>query len=332
MKRWLSLKLWIPLILLAAGGGGTAYLMKRPPVAEKKAAPFKGALVSTLAPELTSTRITLQTSGQVRAARRVILTPRIAGSVSQLGPNFQEGRFFRKDEVLVRLDPLTGNARDQILLKAPFDGVVQARSSDPGQYVTPGTQLGVLVGTAQAEVLVDLPLSRLQWLDLNDLPEASVSLGTGTVSQPFPAQVQRLLPELTPQGRMARMLLTVEDPFGLNTPSPVPLFVGAFVEVELVGRALNEVFRIPAQALRDGDTVWLVNSERELQIQTVEVAHQDRNSVYITQGLDSESQVVTSPLKGAANGLKVRIEGEPEEGPPASAPQPLAELSVREES
>jgi len=37
----------------------------------------------------------------------------------------------------------------------------------------------------------------------------------------------------------------------------MPLFVGAFVDVTIPGRQLENVVNIPAQALRDQDTVWI---------------------------------------------------------------------------
>ena len=310
MKRLLSPRLWSPFLLLIVGGAVTAWLMQTPPMAEKKAAPFKGALVSTLTAELTSTRILLQTSGQVRAAQRVLLTSRVAGNISALGPHFEEGRYFKKAEVLVKIDPLTGNARDQILLKAPFDGVVQTRSSDLGQYITPGTQLAVLVGTDQAEVLVDIPLSRMDDLVLNGTaPPAEVRLQLGARQERWTAQVKHLLPELTPQGRMARMVLTVDDPFRRSAPGGTPLFVGAFVQVTLPGRLLEDVIRVPAQALRDFGTVWIATTSSELELRNVEIAHQERDAVYLSSGVDAGERIITSPLKGAANGLKLRVEG-----------------------
>ncbi len=329
MKSLLSLRLWSPLLLLAVGGALTFWLMQTPPMAEKKATPFKGVLVSTLTAEPTSTRILLETSGQVRAAQRVQLTSRMAGNISALGPHFEEGRYFQKNETLVRIDPLTGNARDQILLKAPFDGVVQSRAADLGQYVTPGTQLAVLVGTDQVEVLVDLPLSRLDDLVLDQPgPPAEVRLQIGEREVRWTAQVKHLLPELTPQGRMARMVLAVDDPFRRQNPGGPPLFVGAFVQVTLPGRMLEQVIRIPAQALRDFNTVWIASSASELERREVTIAHQDRDSVYLSQGVEAGERIILSPLKGAADGLKLRIEGE---GEAPSETSKLPEAPVVEE-
>ena len=42
----------------------------------------------------------------------------------------------------------------------------------------------------------------------------------------------------------------------------IPLFLGAFVDVVIPGRQLENVVHIPAQALRDRDTVWMHLKEK----------------------------------------------------------------------
>ena len=47
--------------------------------------------------------------------------------------------------------------------------------------------------------------------------------------------------------------------------SKTPLFIGSFVDVRIPGRKLKDVVRIPARALRERDTVWVViNKELEI--------------------------------------------------------------------
>ena len=42
----------------------------------------------------------------------------------------------------------------------------------------------------------------------------------------------------------------------------IPLFLGAFVDVVIPGRKLENVVHIPAKALRDRDTVWIASQEK----------------------------------------------------------------------
>ncbi len=321
LRKLFNLKFWLPVLLLAAGGGALYGFMKSRPSAKKFERPFQGVVVKTVAAEIASPKIRIRTQGEVRVAQRVMLSSRRNGQVKWISPKLQAGRFFRKHEVLVKLDPLTGNARDRLLVKAPFDGVVQQRSTDIGQHVTASTALATLIGTDRAEVIADLPLSQLALLDIPasghqkawNLP-AKLRLRIGKQETIWSATVQRQLPELTQQGRMVRLVLVVDDPFRLKQPkasAPV-LLIGSFVEVEIEGRQLEEALRIPAVGLRNGNTVWL-RAQRELQIRTVEVAHQDGDTVFLSSGIEADARVIISPLKGAADGLKVREAGR---GPP----------------
>ena len=82
--------------------------------------------------------------------------------------------------------------------------------------------------------------------------------------------------------------------------------MGAFVDVNIPGRQLNNVVQIPALALRDRDTVWIAEGN-ELNIRSVRVAHVDRDNVYLAEGVVPGEKIIISPIKGAANGLKIKL-------------------------
>ena len=49
---------------------------------------------------------------------------------------------------------------------------------------------------------------------------------------------------------------------------------------------------------------------KELEIRTVKIAHIDLDNVYLSGGIEIGDKIIISPIKGAANGLKVRFQGE----------------------
>ena len=65
---------------------------------------------------------------------------------------------------------------------------------------------------------------------------------------------------------------------------------------------------IPAKSLRDRDTVWIA-SQGEIQVRTVKIAHVDFDDVYLSGGIRIGEKIITSPVKGAANGMKVQLAG-----------------------
>ena len=362
-KKIFNLKFWLPILVFSLGAGITMALLKNKPSARKKSNFQRGKLVEVLEATFSSPQIEVRTHGRIQAAQKVVLSARIGGEVIWISPNLSEGSFFKKNELLLSI----GIRQSQSSLKAPFDGVVQLKNIDLGQYVNPGTQLATLIGSDHAEVVIDLPMSRLEWLP-KQLPKdltansaekvakqstitnqyqlpAEISLAGISSASPWPAVVKRQLLELTPRGMMVQLIAEVKDPFQLKIALEqndkevlgnvsvskipktfkkeipeieefykIPLFIGSFVDVKIPGRQLTDVVQIPAKALRDLDTVWVVVN-KQLQIRNVKIAHIDLDNVYISGGVKIGEKIVISPVKGASKGLKVRIAGDNEIGP-----------------
>jgi RND family efflux transporter MFP subunit len=201
------------------------------------------------------------------------------------------------------------------VVRAPFAGVIRSKSVDLGQVVRAGTAAAVLAGTGQAEIIVPLPLHELGWLqiprhgDKSSGSPATVRLTTGNRTYEWSGRIVRSLGEVDPQGRMARVVVAVDDPYGLQNRGNRPeLAVGTFVQVVLQGEVLPDVAVIPAIALRDGPQVWVMNDGR-LSVRDVEVVRRAREEVIIGGGLAAGERVVLTNVPGAAEGMKLRSTG-----------------------
>ena len=207
------------------------------------------------------------------------------------------------------------------VLRAPFNAVIRSESVDLGQYVRSGTAVATLAGTDQAEIVVPLPLEELAWLQIpragqgSKATAATVQLSAGGETFAWSGKIIRQLGDVDPQGRMARVVVAVADPYGLwqGTGERPVLSMGIFVQVLLHGKELKDVAVIPANALRDGSTVWIMN-DGHLTFRPVEVVRRTRDEVVVGQGLASGDRVVLTNLAGAAEGMKLRPVGA---GPPS---------------
>jgi len=196
---------------------------------------------------------------------------------------------------------------------APFAGIIRSESVDPGLVVRAGTPVAVLAGTAQAEIVVPLPLAELAWLQVprpgarEAGSPATVRLTTARSTHEWRGRILRSLGEVDPQGRMARVVVGVDDPYGLQAGNDAgqELAVGTFVEVVLHGETLPDVAVIPAAALRDGDRVWVMN-DSHLAIRPVEVVRRAREEVVVGRGLASGERLVLTNVAGATEGMKLR--------------------------
>jgi RND family efflux transporter MFP subunit len=200
-------------------------------------------------------------------------------------------------------------------LRAPFDLKVSAENIERGQYVRAGTEVSRLVGTETAEVIVSLSSEELKWIDLPQPggkvigSEAVVSMGSGGGRARWRGRVVRSLGEINPRSRTVSVVVEVKDPYGLESDNQAaPLLLGSFVEVEIVGRALENVYVLPRTALRENSSVWSMDDEGLLRIKKIDVARSDRERIIVASGLSDGESIVVTGISGASEGMRLRKE------------------------
>lgn len=199
-------------------------------------------------------------------------------------------------------------------IHAPFDCRVRSEEVALGQYVRAAASVALVAGTEAVEIVVPLPLEDLGWLQIPRAggagkgSPARVRLSGSSEEQGWSGRIVRSLGEVDSRSRMARVVVAVDDPYGMASKgSQQPdLELGMFVEVVLSGRTLPQVVALPRSALREGGMVWTVDDEERLQLQPVKVARQEGELVLISEGLASGDRVVLTRISGAAPGLQLR--------------------------
>ncbi len=195
-------------------------------------------------------------------------------------------------------------------LKAPFNAVVAQESLEVGQVVGPGAPVATLVGTDQLWVTVSIPMAVLDDLQLPSgaVPGSPVRvihrLGDGRLIT-HEGRLLRLAGQLDPQTRQAQVTVAVDHPFD-PADGTVPLLPGSYVEVEIQGKPMAQVFQLPRAALHEGGRVWVVVEERLL-VREVTIDGGDVDSVLVVAGLENDDAVVISPLVLPIEGQPVQI-------------------------
>jgi hypothetical protein len=181
---------------------------------------------------------------------------------------------------------------------------------DVGAQVSTQGTLARLVGSDLFHIQALVPLDRLKWILLPDGPlarpsPASVKTGTGRVRE---GRVLKLMGDLEPNGRLARLLIEVEDPMDLKKRNGErsPMLLGDYVSVLIQGKTVEEVFVIDRSYLRDGDSILTVNNEDRLMIDEVEIVWQGEDDILAT-GITPGTMMVTSDLSAPVEGMKVRV-------------------------
>lgn len=200
-------------------------------------------------------------------------------------------------------------------LRAPFNAMVLDESLELGQLVNPQASLARLVGTDRFLVQASLPVADLERLELPDRSgsggaKAEIQLDLGSKRQiRRQGRLLRILGELDPNGRMARVLIAVDAPFETAQGDEdrfLPLFLGAYVSVTLEGRAFDKAVRLPREALRSDSAVWLLDASSRLEIRPIEILWRAPESV-VVQGLSEGERVITSRVPTPVAGTALRL-------------------------
>ncbi len=200
-------------------------------------------------------------------------------------------------------------------ITAPFNVIVLAKNVEKGTQVGTQATLAELVGTDEYWVQVSLPVDRLGWFKV---PGSNAEKGASAQVFPdgspeFRGRVIKLLGDLEEEGRMARVLVTVSDPFGYLSKDGErrPLLIGQYVRVQIAGKEMDSTARIPRSALHEGKKVWLVDDNGKLQAREVTVVWREEETLLIREGLNDGDRLVTTEMAAPEEGMLVQVVSEP---------------------
>jgi len=220
---------------------------------------------------------------------------------------------------------------ERTVLRVPFDGRVLRESVDVGQYLNAAQPVAKVYATATVEIIVPLKDSQLAWFDVplgyeNGLqlqetkgsPVEVVSEFGGSEFK-WTGHIVRSEGQIDPSSRMVNIVVEVDNPFRMKNHNP-PLVPGMFVETRIKGKNIDDIFRVPRYAVRDGNKLWL-EKDGALEIREVEIVRQDKQFAYISDGLKDGEILITSPLDVVTDGMKVRtfLKEEQKKDQPAEA-------------
>lgn len=203
-------------------------------------------------------------------------------------------------------------------ITVPYDGLVRQKAVDIGQYVTPGTRLGVTFAIDTAEVRLPLTSNDLKFLELptgiqaktQDKSYLPVTLSAQRAGDTYQWQAQIIRTEgvVDETSRVVYAVAQIIDPYGvLGQSQQKELKVGTFVNAAIQGLPANNVVVLPRFVLQSGQTIIVVNDDGELEILPVQVLRTEPKKVYISSGVKAGARVITTTLDVPVPGTKLAI-------------------------
>jgi len=233
---------------------------------------------------------------------------RQTGTVQQRQQSIEmlDARLDQQDAAIARLDVSTRRAERQLAeteIRAPFRGVVTEVGAQLGRQLSSNDTIARLIDDQKLDISFQLPEADFGRLWEQGLIGRDV-IGRwrlGTTIFDIEAKVDRVVSTIDASSGGVTVYAGVT-----SNPSSAPLRPGAFIEVEMLDQLYENVVELPASALFEGDTVYIVNDDR-LQPETVELLAVSGNNVLVQADLEDGVPIVISRLAEIAPGLKVKV-------------------------
>ena len=205
-------------------------------------------------------------------------------------------------------------------ITVPYDGLVRQKAVDIGQYVSPGTRLGVTFAIDSAEIRLPLTATDLNYLDLPsgtetsspNKPYPSVTLSAQAAGDRhlWQAQIIRTEGVVDEVSRVVYAVAQVIDPYGvLGQSHQSELKVGTFVNAEIEGLPVENMVILPRYVLQADHTVYAVDQQDRLEVLPVVVLRAEAKKVYISSGIKVGTRVITTTLEAPVPGTQLAIHG-----------------------
>lgn len=198
-------------------------------------------------------------------------------------------------------------------ISVPFDGRIQEKHVDVGQYVSPGTVIAEVYSTEA--VLIRLPLTDKQVAKVAlpltatseqmELPDVVISSIYGGETYQWQARIVRTEAALDPNSRVTYAVAEISDPYENPTSTfRPPLTIGMYVSAEILGVEMENLVKIPRRVILQEKQVILVDDNNEIRFKTIEMIQNTGDEVVVS-GLQKGERVLLTRVPFAVNGLKV---------------------------
>lgn len=216
---------------------------------------------------------------------------------------------------------------DRTKVFASFNARLKEVNIETGEYVTAGEHVLTLADDSVLEISVPLDSrDARQWLRFkkskkhvesawfSDVEQVSCTIVWTEESQGhhWEGALHRI-EKFDKDTRTLTVAVRIEGDRVMSSKNgSLPLVEGMFCRVDIPGRTVHNVVRLPSEAVSFNDTVN-VAADNRLEIRSVTVSHRQGDSVYVQAGVQHGEIVITTPLVTPLEGQLLTVREE--EGP-----------------
>lgn len=214
---------------------------------------------------------------------------------------------------------------DRCKVRAPFTGRLALVNVEKDLYVAPGAPVLSLVNDSILEIRVAIDSQDAQkWLRFTENPYAgNESWFSGLEPVPCKVRWTEMNKDAAWEGNLHRVVqfdpLTRTVTLAIRIPAEnarpqgkdgLPLVEGMFCEVQIPGRTLQSVYKLPRWAVTFRHDVYVAQNSR-LKTQKVDIIRSEGDTVYVSSGLNPGDNVIVTrlvdPLENALLDISSKI-------------------------
>jgi RND family efflux transporter MFP subunit len=191
---------------------------------------------------------------------------------------------------------------------APYNVQVIARNVTEGSQVNLQSSIAELIDSDTFWVEASIRYERLAWIKSASAtsPGAEAEIiPSSIVSKGFmwKGNVLRMLPNISENARRARLLIEVKSPL---SQQQTPLLLNTYVKVKIAGPQVNNIFKIPATSVHEGNKIYLYGKDDRLEIKELDILWSDDAYVYVNSEFAEDSLLINTTLASVVPGLKLK--------------------------
>ncbi len=234
---------------------------------------------------------------------------KLAQEVEQRRRSLRDSSLISSEEYERSLNELNSTRADIALtrariekteLRAPFDGNVGIRYVSEGSYVSPTTRIASLQNLSSVKVDFSVPERYV-----NDVKKGQrINFRLTGLSGLYTGEIYAIEPKIDPATRTVLLRAVCSNDDGKIIP-------GAFAEIELILRQMDDAIMIPTEALvpeLGGQIVYRVE-DGQARPRAVMTGIRTENKIQITSGLEVRDTVITTGILQLRPGTPVRAAG-----------------------
>lgn len=190
------------------------------------------------------------------------------------------------------------------VINAPFKSIVIDEEVETGQNIGPGQKIATLVSTDKFRIQASIPEKDLHWINIPGINSMGSKVKVISNNSIRKGEVISLCKEVDTKGRMANIIIRVNDPLDIKAGES-PLLLGTYVRLEIQGKKIKGIYSIPQKAIRENNAIWVIKKDK-LTIRNINVVWESAEEVLIRGDIKPGEKIIISRISMPVEGMKIK--------------------------